>query len=230
MENESPLHNEASLLPGYLSKTLSPEEQQQVSEHLQSCSSCQEELQEVKIMQAAFKTVIEDRPGPSPNAFNILMSRIEQEKHAPATTEQEPPSSSWIGSIQDALQSLYEIQWVPTLATVLIVGQSVLLFSIMGGPNQSAGPGNSPIIERGIPQGKPHKPSLRVQVAFQDMAPEQEIRQLIQQLNGKIIDGPTPKGLYTLTIPKTASLTMDSLLNSLKNQQTLIRSAQPHHP
>ncbi len=181
-------------------------------------------------MQTAFKTVVDERPGPSPSAFNILMSRIEQEKQAPVPEQQDQQPSSWIESIQGALQSLFEVQWVPALAMVLIVGQSVLLFSLMGGPNQPAGPGQSPIIERGIPQGKPQIPGLRIQVTFQETATEQEIRRFIQQWNGKIIDGPTAQGLYTLIVPKTDAITMDVLLNSLKDQPTLIRSVQPLHP
>ena len=68
METEQPLHTEAILLPGYVNQTLSPEEEQQVTNHLNGCVACQQELQEVNNMQTAIKTSIEQRPGPSPAA------------------------------------------------------------------------------------------------------------------------------------------------------------------
>ncbi len=181
-------------------------------------------------MQTALKTVIDDRPGPSPSAFNILMSRIEQEKRQALRTEEPQTVPSWGESIQQALRSVFEIQWVPALATVLIVGQSILLFSLMGGPNQQAGRGPGPIIERGIPQAQPARPTWKVQVVFQGSAQAQHIQELIQQWNGTIVDGPSNKGMYTITFPKTEALSMDSLLQGLTAQTTLVESAHPLQP
>ena len=182
-------------------------------------------------MQTALKTVIDERPGPSPNAFNILMSRIEQEKQPSfKKTEKHTAPSLW-ESLQCGLRSIFEIQWVPALATFLIVGQSILVFSLLGGPTQTAGPGPDPIIPRGgIPQGKPHIPTIKVEIEFQDSATAHQIRELVKRWNGKITDGPSETGRFILTFPKTASPPMESLIKSLKDQNSLVRSVAPLKP
>jgi anti-sigma factor RsiW len=120
MEPEQPFHTEAMLLPGYVNKTLSPEEEQQVTNHLKGCVTCQQELQEVNNMQAAIKSSIAQRPGPSPAAFPTLMRRIEQEKQAQQRQASQPTTTSWWQTVEAAFRSLFEIQWVPALASVLI--------------------------------------------------------------------------------------------------------------
>ena len=138
MEPEQPLHAEAMLLPGYVSQTLSLEEEQQVATHLKACKTCQQELQEVTNMQTAIKTSIEHRPGPSPAAFSTLMRRIEQEKQTQTRRVAQPAARPWWKTLESAFRSLFAVQWVPALASVLIVGQAFLLFSLMGSPRRTA--------------------------------------------------------------------------------------------
>ncbi len=230
MEPEPIIHNEAILLTGYVNNTLTSQEREQVSLHLPSCESCQQELQEVKIMQAALKTVIEERPGPSPAAFSTLMRRIEQEKNAQALNIQQASSPPWWESIESAFRSLFAIQWVPAFATVLIVSQAVLLFSLMGGPEGQMGPSTSPIIERGIPQGTVETPHIHITVGFHEQAPERQIRTVIQELGGRIIDGPSPEGLYTLAFPQTSASSSERLIAQLQQYSQVVRVAQPGHP
>ncbi|MCA9451489.1 MAG: zf-HC2 domain-containing protein, partial [Nitrospira sp.] len=40
MEPEEPIHTEATLLPGYVSRTLTTKEREEVELHLESCASC----------------------------------------------------------------------------------------------------------------------------------------------------------------------------------------------
>ena len=183
MEPEQPLHDEAMLLPGYVNRTLSSEEEQQVITHLKTCVDCQQEFQEVTNMQTALKTSIEHRPGPSPAAFSTLMRRIEQEKHVSQRQTAESTTTAWWESVESAFRSLFEVQWVPALASVLIVGQAFLLLSL-GNPKQDLNQGTETIIPRGIPQGTPQGSLLKIRVGFQPEAQEQHIREFLQTIDG----------------------------------------------
>ena len=228
MEPEQPIHREATLLPGYVSHTLTPDERQEVDQHLPSCASCQQELQETKIMHTAIKTAIEKRPGPSPAAFAKVMSRIHQETQAAPKEIRIGSESSWWESIEKTFRSLFEIRWVPALASLLIVGQAVLLLSVLGGPEGRVGP--SPIIHRGIPQGTSATPLIKIQVEFVETAPEIQIRGLVQELDGQIVNGPTSEGLYTLGFVQKGTDSSESILSALNTHPDLIKTAKALEP
>ena len=229
METGQPIHDEAMLLAGYVNRTLSPEEEQQVVNHLKTCGDCQQEFQEVTNMQTAIKTSIEQRPGPSPAAFSTLMRRIEQEKQAVRRQTAESTSTPWWESVESAFRSLFEVQWVPALASVLIVGQAFLLLSL-GTPEGDRGQKTDTIIERGIPQGTPQGSLLKIKVGFQAETQEQRIRAFLQKINGRIIDGPSLEGTYILAIVSQNGVTLDALLHEFRQNTTLIRLAEPHLP
>lgn len=230
MEPEQPLHTEAMLLPGYVNRTLPSEEEQQVANHLQTCVTCQQELQEVTNMQAAIKNIIAERPGPSPAAFSTLMRRIEQEKQAQSEKISQPKTSSWWETVESAFRSLFEVQWVPALASMLIVGQAFLLLSLLGTPEGQKGQESGTIIERSIPQGTPQGSLLKIRVGFQADAQDQHIREFLQTLQGRIIDGPSSDGTYTLAIPQQGTMTLDALLTQFRQQTNLVRVALPLQP
>jgi hypothetical protein len=230
METEQPLHTEAILLPGYVNQTLSSEEEQQVASHLKTCITCQQELQEVTNMQTAIKTGIEQRPGPSPAAFSTLMRRIEQEKQTTLSKASESTTPSWWETVESAFRSLFEVQWVPALASVLIVGQAFLLLSVMNKPveQQAQEPGS--IIERGIPQGTPATPPIQIQVKFVETAQAIQIRELLKELGGQIVSGPTIEDLYILEFPQTTMSSSPTPLTTLQSHPELIKAATSLNP
>lgn len=230
MEPEQPLHTEALLLTGYVDRTLPPEEEQQVAIHLKTCVTCQQELQEVTNMQTAIKHSIAQRPGPSPAAFSTLMRRIEQEKQAQRQRIPQPTTSSWWETVESAFRSLFEVQWVPALASVLIVGQAFLLFSLMDSPEGHKGQGTGAIIERGIPQGTPATPPIQIHVKFVETAKEIQIRELLKELDGQIVNGPTSEGLYILEFPQPEMSSFPTLLATLQSHPELIKSSTSLNP
>ncbi|MDH5428532.1 MAG: zf-HC2 domain-containing protein [Nitrospirota bacterium] len=230
MEPEESIHTEAMLLPNYVNRTLPTEEEQQVATHLKTCVTCQQELQEVTAMQAAIKNSIAQRPGPSPAAFSTLMRRIEQEKQVQTQRIPQPIAPSWWETVESAFRSLFEVQWVPALASVLIVGQTFLLLSLMGTPGGQHHQETGPIIERGIPQAPPQGSVLKVRVGFQAHAQEQHIREFLQTIQARIIDGPSADGTYTLAIAQQGTMTLNTFLAELRQQTNLVQRAAPLNP
>jgi hypothetical protein len=230
MESEQPLHPEATLLPGYVSRTLTPEEHRQVEHHLNSCANCQQELQEVKTMKSVLQTAIQKRPGPSPAAFAKVMGRIHQETQTMPKAIRLEKKASWWDTSERAFQSLFQARWVPALASFLIIGQAVLLLSVLGGPEGQVSPRQGPIIERGIPQGTTTIPLLKVQVEFIETAQEIQIRRLVQELGGQIVNGPTPEGVYTLEFVAKENDSAESILSALNTHPDLIKTATSPQP
>lgn len=181
-------------------------------------------------MKTTLKTAIQKRPGPSPAAFAKVMNRIHQETQATPKELGIENKTSWWESIEKTIHSLFEIRWVPALASFLIVGQAVLLLSILGGPEGQVDPRPGPVIERGIPQGAPAIPLIKIQVEFIETAQEIQIRRLVQELGGQIVNGPTPQGLYTLGFVQKEADSFQSILSTLNTHPNLIKTAKPLEP
>lgn len=228
MEPEQPLHSEATLLPGYLSHTLSSEETQQVEQHLNSCSTCQKELQEVKTMKAALKTTIQGFPGPSPGALSKVLNRIHQETPRVPEQVQSQKNSSWGEWVERTFRAIFEIRWAPALASILIVGQTMLLLSVLNKPHVETP--SSSITKRGIPQATITPQFMKIKVSFVESAQEKQIRSLILELGGKIVNGPTDEGFYTLGFPQTKNTSIESTVSSLNTYPGLIKSAETFIP
>ena len=181
-------------------------------------------------MQAAIKTGIERRPGPSPAAFSNLMRRIEQEKQTTLSKTPESPTPSWWETVESAFRSLFEVQWVPALASVLIVGQAFLLLSVMNKPVEHRPQEPGSIFERSIPQGTPATPPIQIQVKFVETAQAIQIRELLKELDGQIVSGPTTEDLYILEFPQTEMSLSPTLLTTLQAHPELIKTATSLNP
>jgi hypothetical protein len=158
------------------------------------------------------------------------MRRIEQEKQTQTQRIPQPITTPWWEMVESAFRSVFEVQWVPALASVLIVGQAFLLLSLMGTPEGQQGQGTEVIIERGIPQGTHQGSILKIKVGFQPDAQDQHIREVLQRIDGRIIDGPSADGFYTLAIPQQGTMTVDALLTQLRQHTNLVRMAVPLQP
>ena len=228
---QSQTHKEATSLPWYLAGTLTKQETHEVEAHLTDCSNCRAELEDMKRTREAVKTAIQERQAPSPELFSKVMARIHEEEEDPTPIKNPviQEEVNWWAGIQAQLQSLYTIPWVPALATILIVSQSALLLTKMGEESSSIQqPG--PIIERGIPKASLPKISRTIQLGFRQDAKEGDIRALIQEINGQIVNGPSPQGIYTLKVPMNDAIQVETTLQKLRARSNLVRLAESVHP
>jgi hypothetical protein len=65
-------------------------------------------------------------------------------------------------------------------------------------------------------------------VSFDDNATEQQINQALQEVHGKIVDGPSPLNLYTIEVPIAAgqSARIEAVLATLRKHDHVIRLAE----
>ena len=216
---EPTTHQQATLLPWYLADTLDRQEKLDVEAHLSSCETCQTELDEMKRTRAAVKAAVSEREGPSPAVFTQVMARIREEKastqQASIPVTQETPSI-W-SQIEAWFQNLFTVPWVPVLATLLIVGQSALLFMNLGDNPRG------PVIERGIPQAPAPSKSSKLQVEFVESATQEQIQALLRQIDAQIISGPSLDGSYILEIPTKDHSKVQATLQALRTHSNIIR-------
>jgi hypothetical protein len=212
------------LLPWYANSTLSEDERKAVESHLADCSECAREVKNLAIMRNAVIETGNKVPAPSANALNRALAQIEDYERSREQTTQKSASRPGIG---ERISSLWSGWWspMPLLARTVIAVQLVLLLgfgaALIYQHNQ-----NTVYTTSSGPAGD--KTSTRLAVGFSNGATEQDIRQTILAVHGKIIDGPSALGLYTVQVPIAPehSQEIDNVLNTLRQNQRVVRFAE----
>ena len=214
----APAHPAATLLPWYLTGTLKESERQAVEEHLAACADCRAELAQLTRLHVPMKTAFAEQMTPELRVQQQVMSRIEAEG---LPTHPRPPTrseKSAAESVEQWFRRLFAPRWIPALAATLLIGQLALLLWTAG--EQTALP-PSHITSRGIQSA-----STRILLVFQEAVPEARIRATILALNGRLVDGPTADGRYTIEIPSTQAAVLSKQLRDLQQQPDVIRRAE----
>src|SRR5213594_357718 len=230
----SEVHPAATLLPWYLNGTLREEERQEVAQHLRECQPCRTKLDELSRLRQQVKAAYADLPGVSPQVFRSVMATIREERRVQPERQrmfrwERAGSSSWLDALDRWLRPMFAPRWVPVLASTLIIGQLALfLWVLRQEPARLTGDiASSPegVVPRAIPT-----PTARYRVAFQETAPEGKIRTVIHNIGGRIVDGPSPDGLYAIEVSASGQPLLEKQLKSLQRQSDLIRSAERLKP
>jgi anti-sigma factor RsiW len=213
-------HPTATLLPWYLSGTLKESERRAVDEHLETCADCRQELDNLTKLRAPLKAAFADQPMPALDVSRAVIAQI----HAERADHQEPEGSrSGVGfgeAVEQWFRNLFAPRWVPMLAATLLIGQLGLLLWTAG--EQTPLPPRA-VITRNVP---PVQIPSRVALAFKDSVSEARIRAAILGLKGRLVDGPTTDGVYTIEVPASEAGTLDARLQTLRQQTTVIRRAE----
>ena len=228
------VHPAATLLPWYLTGTLGKDEHQQVAQHVAECPTCRSELEELTRLRRQVKEAYADVPGPSAQAFRSVMATIGQARRAQPERQrgfrwERAKPTAWFDALDRWLRPLFARRWAPTLAAVLIGGQVGLLLWVMGwvppgSPQEKLAPSHG-VVSRGIPMGV-----ARYRIAFHEAAQEGEIRALIQRMGGRIVDGPSAEGFYTVEVPAGDAATASANLDALRSRSDVIRSVERLEP
>ena len=183
------------LLPWYVNSTLKPEERVQVEAHLKECSECARELEHTLELQQAVMADREDVPEPSSFGFTRTLARVEE-------YEREKAGGWW--------------QRIPRFAWMAMAAQLVMILALGALLSRRSGD----IITATPPSAGP-----RIVVGFQDGVTEQTVRQVVQEIRGNIVGGPSALGLYTIEIPGLDAEALGKLIQKLQQNQPVIRIA-----
>ena len=167
------------LLPWYVNGTLKASERALVDQHLSSCLLCHRELDEQQRLDKLVRESETVRISPRPS-FDTLMRRIDSS--APGDSGR---SFGYRGQI---------LSWLPVAAALSAIGV-VLVVLFSANPNRSGDfrtlSSETPILQ---------SDAAALQLVFAEHATEEEIRKLLAGIGGRIVDGPSGAGVYTIEL------------------------------
>jgi len=209
------VHSEVASLPWYAAGTLRDAERQLVARHLESCASCRRELDELTSIKRQLTATYEAQSAPSTRLARSVMAQVAADERA--ARDRTPEHSSWLHGMDHWLRSLFLPRWVPTFVAVSLIAQLGLLLWI------------------GRPVTESEQVSTRslgmqttvIAVTFQPTATEEQIRALLKQVRGRITDGPTSDGFYTIEVPSNDASTMQKKMDLLRARTDIVRSVAP---
>ena len=214
----SMVHPAAALLPWYLTGTLKESERRAVDEHLAACAECSAELESLTRLRAPLQAALAEEPMPVLHVKQAVMMEIQADRdsrYLPNATA----SDRVVGNaVERWFRNLFAPRWVPALVATLLIGQLALLLWTVG---TQSNPSSDLVTTRGIPPA-----SVRVTLMFQESASEARIRAAIRDLNGRLVDGPTADGIYTVEVPLAESAALDTRISRLQQQPDLVRRAE----
>jgi hypothetical protein len=207
------LHQRVSeLLPWYVNGSLSQRERERVEAHLADCHLCQEEERTCRLTAGTVKSAGEAAPTPHPVQLQRVLARIDE-------AEREEPASVRRWNLLALFRALVEATprplWGALVAQVAVI---VMLVGVLVWPAIQPGPKTSPepavyhtLSAPDAPLDTPLGSGIRLRVMFSPKATERQIRGLLLDVRGEITGGPSPLGVYTVSVPAAANAVREIL-------------------
>lgn len=184
------------LLPWFVNGTLEGYELERFEAHLESCDRCRSELEEQERLAYSLRAAEEIVFSPD-RAFDALAQRIEAEEDKAARSRpvgrRDRLSVAWHRLVRPETRRwrlAVAAQAVAIVALAAVVGYQARVeeprFQVLS--NESAA------IEG---------PTLRI--VFVEEITESDRSALVTQIGGRIVDGPSPFGVYTISVPEELS-------------------------
>ncbi len=196
-------HDQArELLPWFSNGTLDEDERKRVAEHLRTCGACRSEVESLDRV----RRVVREQPaddGSDVGNLDEILARIDAAGgvHQPKTAV-----VRWLLIAQAAA--------IVILATLLLVPDSPRVD--VGDPQPFRTLSAEP---ETVPSGAEH-----LRIVFADTTTARQLREILQSVEARIVDGPSPVGAYTLRITDTQDLV--SVVERLRAEPS-VRLAEP---
>jgi len=207
------------LLPWYVNATLSQPEREAVRQHLAGgCRECTRELESLSAMRRAIGELDEQTPEPSPFMLNRALAEIEVFERNRAVPRSSQRESWW--------QPITRLWTTPVFARVALATQLALVLAL--GTVSVYQYTHPRVVKPGFEVlGRPSGPGTLIMVQFNESATEREITQALQGIHGKIVEGPSAEGTYTiqLDLPADNTAGLDQALQTLRQNTRVIRFA-----
>jgi anti-sigma factor RsiW len=196
--SESDHRHVAELLPWYVNGTLEARDRDVMIAHLSDCPACREEVEQCQTLAVAVDVARDSVWTPAPDRIERLLASIELLE---ATDVPRACSRTRWRACMEWLGDLF--QRTPGLVRWGLTAQAALLVLVVG---LALWPGAlSPralyrtLAENGE-RGDGRIGRTLIHVVFADDITERDMRTLLGRVRGKIVDGPSPVGLYTVEV------------------------------
>ena len=201
------------LLPWYATGTLEPDEASAVEAHLAASPHARAELANFR----ALHEIVQDTSGEpefNPGLVNDALAQIDSYERGRAERAEGRGIVVWLRRnfvpAWEATPSLTRAAVAAQFALMLALGGALLLperegFTTVGGGSGSA--------------------QARIAIGFTETTRELELREVVRDLDAKIVAGPSALGLYTLELPQSAEARaeVDALIEALSARKDRIR-------
>ena len=210
----------SELVPWYLNGTLEDRDREEVTAHLTGCLACRQELAQCQALAAAVQSAGDAEWAPRPDRLERLLASIELLE---ATNVR---SAGWRTRLRAGTQWLAELlHTTPNPVRWALAVQAAVLVLVVG---LAVWPGAlSPRAPyRTLAEGDRRIGQSLVHVVFAEQISEREMRTLLGRVQGKIVDGPSAVGLYTVEVGARTPDEVTSMVAILRNDPK-VRLAEP---
>ena len=221
---DSAHHAAWELLPWYVNGTLSGHDLDAVTGHLAGCAECSDEVARCRDLAVAVSSGLSAEPAPSTERLSRLLSRIDAIEAAGSR------SGGWREGLRGRLDSFLElvqstptaIRWALTLEGAL----AALLLAVVAWQLVLSSGQSYHTLASGADQLA--RGRAQIHLVFAEDTQEREIRQLLDRVGGRIVDGPSAVGAYTVQVPVPAAASdrLAAVLSTLRTDPK-VRLAEP---
>jgi putative zinc finger protein len=188
------------MLPWYVNDTLSASQTSQVEAHLTYCSACRRELERCRNIQGAIKSRREEWT-PSARHFAEVVAQIERV----CTPPRRSGWQAWHHWYQK-VRALFAGTPGPIRLTLAFQGALVVVLAgalvlLTAAPPPSVYETLSRETDTAAGNG------MKLRLVFADDMTEKELRGLLEQIGGNIVQGPSSVGAYTIRLASAAPAT-----------------------
>lgn len=217
------------LLPWYLNGTLEAEEKEIVKKQLSDSSLCQMEMEELKMLRDAVLEANEAQNEmlsvPVERMEMNILDRIDSFEDSMEQRESHV-SNIESESIWSKVQGFFDGIAMPSLSPVGMAAVFVVQFAIILGLVSTL-LFNEPEYEvLSVKTQTAQDLGPTIMISFKDSATEKQIRDILNSIDGRIIDGPKAGGLYIVELPESyrSQDVLDQEITKLKSDQEIVNN------
>jgi len=183
------------LIPWYVNGTLQPDEHRAVEQHLSECLPCRAALKQEHRLGGLVREQVEVPPGAG-HGISELLRTIDAGKTR-GNRGLRPAPILWSAGVAAAL-----------LVAILLI--PAILFDGNGIDGDGIDQGAFRTLSDTQPAGEP-----RLDIVFADGLTEAERNEIVANVGGRVIAGPTELGRYTIEIATPARADVDAVIDEL---------------
>ena len=202
----------AELLPWYVNGTLRGRELERLTQHLERCDFCRDELAQQQRLADLIRSS-EDLASSPERDLERLTERLDREAES-ESSKREESSGGLVGRFRDGFHGLAApVRWALAAQLVVIVALGAAL---LRGHKETGGEFETKAAPSAAMAGGE---AAWIRVVFDATASEGEIRSLLIESGSQIVAGPSPFGVYTI---ESSSGSDQQALDSLRSSDLVV--------
>jgi hypothetical protein len=156
-------------------------------------------------LRRALRTAFDAEPGPAPRARAAVLRRIHAQKSDQRV--------SWLAPVAAWLRAPLVPRWAPAAALLLIVIQGAALIHMLPGRTNPA----ATVTTRALVTT-----ATRLRVVFNPLASAAQMRELLDALGARIVDGPASTGAYVVELAAADPKQLSEKLNAARARHDVL--------